>query len=361
MKNVLVTASGSPGFLTVRKAIRACTQLAGNITIHGCDSNPSSLGLKMVDFSFVAPQGSATNYVSTIYDYCKKNSIDLIIPCADEEMIPLSRSVKKFEDVGCMILSPPCNVLETCLNKKKLFDFFSLGDLSKYIVENYVCNDVRGLCDSYDKLVRNGYSVCVKPVKAHGSRGFRVIEETPSRDDFFDKKPVGTSVTIETLCQILGDGPFDDLLVMEYLPGVEYSVDSFKRGHDFLCIPRTRRVVKEGICVAGQTCNNKELINIAERVYNELGLRYNANIQFRYDREGRPKLLEINPRFSGTMEHCRASGVNFVEVALHEAFDIRQIDYEIKWGVKMQRVWSEVFEYESQLYTLDEGNISNDR
>tara|TARA_R100001082_G_scaffold110310_1_gene89893 strand:+ start:1018 stop:2094 length:1077 start_codon:yes stop_codon:yes gene_type:complete len=355
MMNILVTAAGSPGFINVNKAIKSSRELLGKVVVHGCDINKDSIGLKMISNTFVAPRGDSEEYVSCIYNYCKKNNIDLLIPCADEELLPLSRSKSIFDSIGCNVLVSDPPSLQKCLDKGSLYKFCSDNDLQQYIVKHRVCNDIDSLLDSYKHLNSLGHKVCVKPSKTHGSRGFRLIEDGISKKDFFDKKPSPHAITLDSLCDILtsdGSDTFPELLVMEYLPGQEYSVDCYKRTQDFLCVTRTRDVIKEGICVSGQTIENKELIRAAKKIYEKIGLLYNANIQFRYDQKGDAKLLEINPRFSGTMEHCRASGINFVEVAVHNIMQLKEYDYTVRWGVKMNRVWSEIFQSGNGFFTL---------
>ena len=355
MKNILITAAGSPGFITIQKAIRASRYLS-DVFIHGCDINPQAIGLNLADRSFVVPCGTDREYIPNLLKYCELNKIDLLIPCADEELLPLAQSKMLFEGIGCSVLVADENSLSNILNKAKLYKFCLENNLSEYVGEYYLCNNINEIKTAYQSLLGRGYQVCVKPSTTHGSRGFRLIGDQPSREDFFTKKPKNYNITIESLCQIL-DGPnFSDLLVMEYLPGIEYSVDCFARDTDFLCVPRTRENVKEGICVSGKTVMNKDLIKASEKIYNQLNLSYNTNIQFKYDLHGKPKLLEINPRFSGTMEHCRAAGVNFVEVAIHEILNMKKLDYKVNWGVKMTRVWSEMFQNKDVLWTLDGGH-----
>jgi len=349
VKHILVTAAGSPGFVTLKKAIRSTKFISHELVIHGCDTNPDSIGLKMCDKSFVALKGSSNQYIPELLNYCQDNKIDLILPCADEELIPLAHSRDLFEKLGCQVLVSSEESLKTILDKSLLFKFCTDNFMEKYIAKYYVCNNINDLLARYRELKGLNYKVCVKPIKTHGSRGFKIISESVSKEDFFNKKLNPYYISIDCLCDILsqGDDTFQDLFVMEYLPNQEYSVDCCKTQNEFLCVPRTREIIKEGICVAGTVTKNTELINTAQHLYNTLGLTYHANIQFKYNSDGEPKLLEINPRFSGTMEHCRAAGINFVEVAIRDILKLSPLNYTIKWETKMMRVWNELFWYKN--------------
>ena len=200
-----------------------------------------------------------------------------------------------------------------------------------------------------------GHIVCVKPSITHGSRGFRVIRPTITQEDFFNKKINMQDITLEALLNILeqNNKKFPTLLVMQYLSGEEYSVDCLREKESFYCVPRRREIIKEGICTTGEVVQKEDLIKISEKIYNELNLSFNANIQFKYDILGNPKILEINPRLSGTLELCRGAGINFVELGLDSLLGLENKKRnEIAWGTKMTRVWEEVFFGDRKTFTL---------
>ena len=47
------------------------------------------------------------------------------------------------------------------------------------------------------------------------------------------------------------------------------------------------------------------------------------------------------------MEHCRAAGINFVEVAIRDILKLPPLNYTIKWKTNMMRVWNELFWYKN--------------
>jgi len=355
--NILVTAAGSPGFITVCKAILSYEPKSN---IHGCDINPDSVGLKFASKSFIVPPGNDDNYVNCVFDYCNDNDINVIIPGADEELIALSREKERFKKIRCKILISKSQVLEKVLDKSSLYrECYNIPGLKEVVPEHFSCTYSKEFSEAYKKLSAAGHQVCVKPAVTHGSRGFRVIKPEITKKDFFEKKPSSRSITLQSILDILksGDGKFPNLLVMEYLPGEEFSVDCIRRGENFYCVTRRRDVIKDGICSAGEAIKREDLIYFSKKIYQELGLEYNANLQFRYDSKGNPKLLEVNPRLSGTLELCRGAGVNFVSLGLDALLGTSKSGpVEIKWGTKMQRVWEEVFFIEDSIFTLE--NIS---
>ena len=83
-------------------------------------------------------------------------------------------------------------------------------------------------------------------------------------------------------------------------------------------MPRARLKVDSGVAVAGRTVRDYELTRYASRIVEHLGLTGVVNVQLKRDGAGVPKLLEINPRFPGTMPLTIAAGVDMPTLALGE-------------------------------------------
>ena len=145
-----------------------------------------------------------------------------------------------------------------------------------------------------------GLPVIVKPRSGSGSRGIRLVERRTE---------------LEVLER---DG---SLLVQEHLPGPEYSLDVIARadGHVAGVVPRERLKVDSGIAVTGRTLHDDRLEDFARAVAEAIGLTTVANVQVKVDAEGEPALLEVNPRFPGTMPLTVAAGIDMPKLAIGEA------------------------------------------
>jgi carbamoyl-phosphate synthase large subunit len=136
----------------------------------------------------------------------------------------------------------------------------------------------------------------VKPRIGSGSRGIR-------------------QVTVEELHTVPTDGEW---LIQELLPGMEYSVDVLigPSGAELAAVPRERLKVDSGVAVAARTVRDSALQTLAFKAAKAAGIRGVANVQFKRDRNGAPKLMEINPRFPGTMSLTVAAGANLPELVV---------------------------------------------
>ncbi len=108
------------------------------------------------------------------------------------------------------------------------------------------------------------------------------------------------------------------MLVQEFLPGEEYSIDVFadRVGHVVAAVPRLRAKVDSGVSVGGRTVRDPGLERFGVAVAEVSGLRFTANVQARRDARGRPCLLEVNPRVPGSVALTIASGVDMPRLAM---------------------------------------------
>jgi carbamoyl-phosphate synthase large subunit len=139
----------------------------------------------------------------------------------------------------------------------------------------------------------------VKPRLGAGSRG---AEKITRRQDL-DALPKDGSI-----------------LLQEYLPGEEYSVDVYVRGDGrvIAAVPRERMKTDSGIAVTARTVNAPEVIDSAVRVAQAIGVRYVANVQFKRAAGGVFKLLEVNPRFPGTLPLTTEAGVDMPKLLVDD-------------------------------------------
>lgn len=143
------------------------------------------------------------------------------------------------------------------------------------------------------------YPVFLKPDDGQGGKGAFKADGQGDLDFYLGKSP--------------------DLLVTEYLPGEEYSVDCFTdyNGELLFVGPRTRERVQMGISFRSTALEATEDIRrIAQAINDTVTLNGAWFFQLKRDNMGRLKLLEYAPRQSSTMGLYRHTGVNFALLSL---------------------------------------------
>jgi carbamoyl-phosphate synthase large subunit len=136
------------------------------------------------------------------------------------------------------------------------------------------------------------------------------------------------------------------LLVTEYLPGEEYSVDCLaNHGEKDLVVPRLRSKMINGISVEGEFVNDKDIIEYCSVIIKELQLHGNIGIQVKRATSGKFLIVEINPRVQGTIVAGLGAGINLPVLAIKQelSLPINAEELQVRWGTRFSRYWSEVF------------------
>ena len=286
-RRVLVTGTGGPSGVAFMKAVAAEPW-----QIYSADIDPYAAGLYLVDSSrrVIVPRGDSVSFVAEIIELCDRERIDVLVPTVDSELLPLAIARAELAEHGVALVLASEQTLRDCLDKWTLH-----------------ARCVGALRVPETVLVDAGFDpgactppVIVKPRSGSGSRGVRRVDD------------------VDELRRLPRDGT---LLVQEYLPGTEYSLDVLARadGTILAVVPRSRLKVDSGIAVTGRTVHDDSLESIGALVAQRIGLTSVANVQVKLTGDGEPALLEVNPRFPGTMSLTVASGVNMPRLCVQEA------------------------------------------
>ena len=233
------------------------------------------------------PAGSAPDFTSVLLARCRTLGVDVVLPTVDAELQPLARARETFAAAGVALLLAPAAALDVILDKLAL---------AAHCVGVVPVPRTELFGPSVD-VTSWTYPVVVKPRRGAGSRGV-VIVESAAELAALDRSPA--------------------LIVQEFLPGEEYSVDVLADagGHVIASVPRLRARVDSGVSVGGLTVHDPEVEWFGRAVAQATGITYVANVQCRRDQDGTPALLEVNPRMPGTLGLTVASGVDMPRLAL---------------------------------------------
>ena len=284
---VLVTGTGGPSGISFMRALDG-----EPLDIFSGDIDPYAAGLYLVPEAqrLILPRGDSPDFVSEVFGICERESIDVLVPTVDSELVPLAEARDDLAADGVSLVLASEATLRTCLDKWELHQ----------ACEGAIRRPETHLVDESFDPTAPDLPVIVKPRSGSGSRGIRLVEDVPE---------------LEALPR---DGT---LLVQENLPGTEYSLDTLARsdGTVIACVPRSRLKVDSGIAITGRTVRDERLEGIGRAVAERIGLTSVANVQVREAADGEPALLEVNPRFPGTMPLTVASGVNMPKLCVDEA------------------------------------------
>jgi len=282
---ILITGAGGPSAISIWKS------LADQHELHMADMDARASGLYLVPRQqrLLIPRGDDPNLVHVLLQACKNRSIDFLLPTVDAELAPLARAEADFVEQGVKLALPSVETLELCRDKDAL-----LTKLRDYVpVPDSVLLTDRTARDALD------FPLFAKPRCGAGSRGL-VNVNRPADLDALPK-----------------DGSY---LLQEFLPGAEYSVDIYIRGDGvaIAAVPRERMKVDSGIAITARTVQLPEASETAIRAARAVGIRYVANVQLKRCKQGILKLLEINPRFPGTLPLTAQAGIDIPALLVAE-------------------------------------------
>lgn len=213
--------------------------------------------------------------------------IDYIIPAHDDVALKLSLKEKYHE----ITIGQSSEVNSICRYKDKTYE----------IMKDHIDVPIRYSSNPNIDV----FPLFVKPKKGQGSQDTRILY---NRNDYIRFKE-GYDI--------------DKYVVMEYLPGEEYTIDCFSDSGNLLYFgPRTRERTVRGIATVTRTVSdtslNDILKGISTKISQLLGMHGLWFFQMKCNKDGNLKLLEIGPRVSGSMMLNRVKGINFVELAIYQ-------------------------------------------
>lgn len=339
---VLVTACGAqfmPG-------LAACLKNNGerNIRIVGTDMEEDPTILQMVDAFYKVPAAIDPGYANKLFEICKKENVDIIMPFMSDDLIPLLDNKEKFEKAGVILSVSNRKSVEISNNKYRFYAFLKEQGLP---VPRFA--RVTNEKELYDACVHCGYPekpVCVKATELSGSRGIRIIDPKMSKFDIlFREKPNSFYTSMEELQSTLDEREsMPEMMAMEYLPGQEGSVDLLADHGNVLYMGyRESNINLHSIPQEATLRENPKAYDIARRVVFALGLDGNADFDFKEDADGNPVLMEVNPRIAATMQIFEVGGMNLPYLRIKQLLGESLPEVHLREGIRMRRRYIEMF------------------
>ena len=286
-KNILVFPCGSEIALEIARS------LYGDRHFHlvGASSVQDHGRFVFDDMVDEVPWIDKPEFIPYIKRIVADKSIDLIYPATDMAVATLKASEK---DIGTIVVSSPTETTEICLSKDKTYK---------------ALRGVVKLPKIYQIEESLKYPIFAKPDIGHSSKGTAIINSDEEKKSFLAKNK--------------------GALLMEFLPGAEYTVDCFSDRKGKLLFSGARKRVRtmNGISVNTMPVNDEEqnqFFSLVEKINEALRFRGAWFAQFKRDAAGELTLMEIAARFGGSSGLYRGLGVNFALLSIWDAlgFDV---------------------------------------
>lgn len=278
------------------------------------DMDASAPGLYLADRGYLVPPGNTDDFLPELRGVCLKEGAAALIPLVDEEL-PV---VGELEYDGVSVLAPRAGFIETCLDKFVL--------MNRLRTLGIPTPSTRLATESPDEL---RFPLVVKPRTGRGSRGVAVCG------------------SVTELGRMLTAGPYSatDLILQERVTGPEFTVSVvvWRDGEVQAVVPK-EVMLKRGVTKFAVSRRNDRVEQVCRDIQTLLRADGPFNVQLALDRDGEPRVFEINPRFSSTAPLTIEAGVDEIGGLLGQALgDGRRLRDQWREGVVMVRHWADEF------------------
>lgn len=318
--NVLVFPCGSEIGLEIHRAL----QFSTHFELIGASSVPSNHG-KYVYGRYVEglPYVDQPGLCEALNRVIDEHSVKFVFPAHDSVVLALALQAGELR---ARYVGSPASTCQVCRSKRTTYRV--LGECVR--VPRLFGPDEAPPC----------YPVFLKPDAGQGSKGIRIAHSREEIDFFLHQDPA--------------------LLVMEHLPGSEYTVDCFtdRSGALRFAGARERIRIMNGISVDTVPVEGEEYQRMAGALNASLRFRGVWFFQAKRAAGGELVLLEAAARVSGSMALYRNLGVNFAALALFDLMD-KDVDVHCNhYSIRMDRALGSRFyldlHYEDVYIDLDD-------
>ena len=286
-------------------------------------------------YTFEEPELEPDAYIAWARRMISDHKVDLFIP---------TKHRKHFygQDMGCRVHFPCRKHALHVIDNKSLFADTVKG--TDYHLPTASADTVKGLetaLEIFREVFPDGQP-CVKPREGVNGHGFwKVMKKADPADLLLH--PEYREIDQDTLLAVLAlrerHAPIDALVIMDYLPGPEVSVD-------LLCHDgRVLKAVARTKFDRRQRVQSTHPLIEASRQYAEMfKLNGVTNVQYRKARDGSWKILEINARPAGGSMSAEDHGGGLISdwgallTGRKTPDDISPIDVDIEIAITTTRV-----------------------
>lgn len=309
------------------------------IRIIGTDMNDMTYNFVGVDKFYKVSRCTDPNYISELYKICKKEKVDVLIPCNTNELELLSIEASRFQTIDTKVLVSNIGGLHVANDKIRSYGYFKAkGILTPTTLITSSYDELRAFLDE-----NKDTTFVMKQRHGCGSRGFRIIG---NNDNLLSDKPSGVFIEDEELKRVFNGET--EYLVQEYLPGDEYTVDVVvNEGKVLQSACKLNSDMENGVARKSIIVNNPQCVEQCIEVCKALYLHGNIGFDLKCNEHGVPVIIDVNPRLTATVSLVAKAGVNMPYNALCMELEEPIHNGELKYGTSLVR--------RIQDYYFDEG------
>ncbi|HEX9648278.1 MAG TPA: ATP-grasp domain-containing protein [Alphaproteobacteria bacterium] len=309
---LMITAAG--GALSCQTIAYAKASARYTIEVLAVDMADTALGRYAADHFATVPHGASDGYVDRICALVADYGIDLVLPCSDEEALALAAERARLEALGSTLACADIETLRVMGDKSRAYRTLAAHGLPAPAFR--LAETPAALAAATEAFQAERGAFVVKPPA--GSRGGR--DTIIVHGGVAGARPYSGGRELEMdydtfrrefLAAAAGRLP---ALVCERLVPPAYDVDVLARdGRALRAVPR-RRLNPAGVPYRGYVVEDRpDLVALAAATAEALALSWLYDFDVMQTLDGRPAILELNPRPSGSFATSIAAGVPLID------------------------------------------------
>lgn len=262
--------------------------------------------LGQADGYTLTPQIYDEGYVDYLIEFCKDNSIEIVISLFDIDLPVLAAAKEKFLKEGIAIIVSAPETISICNDKWKTYLFLKqIGIRSpKTFVD---LKSAKAALDAGEVI----YPLFIKPRWGMGSIGVYKVEDAHELDIFYQKlqrQIFGTYLRFES-----AEDAEHCIVIQEGLRGKEFGLDVLNdlQGNYVTTIAKEKIAMRAGETDIAEIVDSTSFIPIAMKLSKSLGHIANLDVDCFVAEDGEVYVLELNCRFGGQYPFSHLAGVNF--------------------------------------------------
>lgn len=314
--NILILSAGTRTKL-VEYFVR---EIGNNGTVVATDMSPLAPAIYAADKHYIVPHISHPDYISTITEICRKESVNGVFSLIDPELSLLAANSEKFAEIGVTVAGSSYELCEKALDKMQMYRF--LKDNSFRCAASY---SDKAHFDADYKSGKIDFPVFVKPVRGSASTAVTKVYDYETLE-FLTSKDA-------------------NLMIQEYMSGQEIGADVYIdaiSGEVVSIFTKKKLLMRAGETDKAVSFKDEKLFALIEDFVKKSGYRYMIDMDI-FNVGGEYYISEVNPRFGGGFPHAYECGSNHVRYLIN---NLR--------GIKNERV---IGQYQSDVYMMKYNEI----
>lgn len=260
--------------------------------------------------------------VDQVRELLQTKKYDIVVPLVDFSADLLARNYEEFRKYA-KVATNPFDIYDLAQDKLKTMQIC--------MENNIPCPQTLTGIKNVESLKDNDikYPIIIKPRVGYGAVGFKVIKS------YEDLQAVVSNKKIDLL----------DYVIQEYIPqtDVQFEAAMFVDGENdiksALVFSKNRWFpVEGGSSTLNITIERPDIVETCSKLLKTIGWRGCADIDLIQDpRDGVAKVMEINPRVSGSVKICFEAGIDLARQIIEYEFGEEVTEYrEYKLGQRLR-------------------------